>query len=321
MAVLITGGLGHVGSWVAYQLAKQGKRIIICDMAAGHFDNMDLDYLQEVRDQLVLESVDVLDYHAMFETLLRYRDELEGVIHSVSVIAGPHFPKRPFKHISINATGTLNLLECCRILGIKRIVNMSSGAVYGDAPGGQTEATPYKATDLYGATKIAGELYGIQYSETYGMDVRNARLFFVYGPGKRPSHMHPVYQALFGPLEGMDDIQSDNGADQALDWTHVQDTARGIVLLFQKDHVSERNFNISSGVTVDHRELVDHVADTIGKRAKVTLGPGPFAGRGSPLDISLARRELGFDPVYTDIKAGLADYRRWLEGIKSFEER
>ncbi len=48
MSVLITGGLGHVGSWVAYQLAKQGKRIIIADMAAGHFDRLGLDYLEEV---------------------------------------------------------------------------------------------------------------------------------------------------------------------------------------------------------------------------------------------------------------------------------
>ncbi|MFY0992465.1 NAD-dependent epimerase/dehydratase family protein [Halomonas sp. C05BenzN] len=312
MSVLITGGLGHVGSWVAHQLAEQGKRVILCDMAAGHFDRLGLDYLEEVRDRLVLESVDVLDYHSMFELLLRHRDDLEGVIHGVSVIAGPHFQQRPFKHISINATGTLNVLEICRILGIDKVVNMSSGAVYGDAPGPQAETTPYKATDLYGATKIAGELYGLQYSDTYGMDVRNARLFFVYGPGKRPSHMHQVYQALFGPLEGLDDIQAPNGSEQALDWTHVHDTAAGIVKLFEKESVTHRNFNISSGVTVDHLQIVDHVADIIGHRANVRLGPGPFVVRGAPLDISLARRELGFTPRFTDIREGLQDYWQWL---------
>lgn len=313
MSVLITGGLGHVGSWVAYQLAKQGKQIIIADMAAGHFDRLGLDYLEEVRDQLVLESVDVLDYHSMFELILRHRDDLEGVIHGVSVIAGPHFQQRPFKHISINATGTLNVFEICRILGIDKVVNMSSGAVYGDAPGPQNEATPYKATDLYGATKISGELYGLQYSDTYGMDVRNARLFFVYGPGKRPSHMHKVYQALFGPLEGLDDIQAPNGSEQVLDWTHVHDTAAGIVKLFEKDSVVHRNFNISSGVPVDHLQIVEHVADIMGKRASVTLGPGPFVVRGTPLDISLAEQELGFSPKFTDIREGIRDYWKWLK--------
>lgn len=313
MSVLITGGLGHVGSWVAHQLARKGKRVVICDTAASHFDQLGLDYLEEIRDNLVLESVDILDDHTLFEIMLRHRDELEGVIHGVSVIAGPHFQQRPYKNITINATGTLNVLETCRILGIDKIVNMSSGAVYGDAPGPQNESTPYRATDLYCATKIAGELYGLQYSDTYGMDVRNARLFFVYGPGKRPSHMHKVYQALFGPLEGLDNIDAPNGSDQALDWTHVHDTAAGIVKLFEKDHVAQRNFNISSGVTIDHQEIVDQVADLLGKRSSVRLGPGPFVVRGAPLDISLARQELGFAPRYTDIREGLEDYWKWLK--------
>lgn len=313
MSVLITGGLGHVGSWVAYLLAKQGKKVIICDMAAGHFDRLGLDYLQEVRDRLTLETVDVLDYHSVFEVFLRHRSELEGVIHGVSIIAGPHFQKHPFKHLSINATGTLNVYETCRILGIKKVVNMSSGAVYGDAPGPQHEETPYKATDLYGASKISGELYGLQYSDTFGMDIRNARLFFVYGPGKRPSHMHEVYQALFGPLEGLDDIQAPNGSEQALDWTHVYDTATGIIKLFEKEKVAHRNFNISSGVPVDHLKIIEEVGEIIGKTSNVQLGPGPFVVRGSPLDIARAREELGFEPRFTDIREGIHDYWQWLK--------
>ncbi len=317
MSVLITGGLGHVGSWVAYLLAKEGKKVIICDISANHFDRMGLDYLQEVRDQLVLESVDILDYHSIFDVLLRHRDELEGVIHGVSVIAGPYFQEHPFKHLSINAMGTLNVYETCRILGIKKIVNMSSGAVYGDAKGPQHEETPYKATDLYGASKISAELYGLQYSDTYGMDIRNARLFFVYGPGKKPSSMHKVYQGLFGPLEGLDDIQAPNGSEQSLDWTHVYDTASGVIKLFEKELVTHRNFNISSGVLVDHLQIIEEVADIIGKRSNVKLGPGPFVVRGSPLDISRAREELGFEPRYLDIRKGLEDYWAWLKAAQT----
>ncbi|USZ51684.1 NAD(P)-dependent oxidoreductase [Halomonas sp. DN3] len=313
MAVLITGGLGHVGSWVATLLARQGKKVIICDMAAPHVDRMGLDYLEEVRDNVHFEAVDVLDTHTLFETFLRYRDELEGVIHGVSVIAGPSFQTRPFKHLSINAMGTLNVYETCRLLGIDKVVNMSSGAVYGDAAGPQVETMPYKATDLYGATKISGELYGDQYTATYGMDIRQARLFFVYGPGKRPSHMHAVYQAMFGPLEGLRDVHPDNGRDQTTDWTHVEDTARGILALFDADSVPHRHYNISCGVPIAHQDIVDSVTDLLGHDSGMRLGPGPFVVRGSPLDITRAREDLGFEPRFTDIREGLEDYHRWLK--------
>ena len=316
MSVLITGGLGHVGSWVAHELARAGKKVIICDAAAGQFDRMAIDYLHEVRDNLVLEAIDILDFHTLFEVVNRHAADLEGIIHGVALIAGPTFQLRPYRNISINTMGTLNVFEIARILRIPKVVNLSSGAVYGDAAGGQTEETPYKATDLYGATKIANELFGLQYTDTYGMDVRNARLYFVYGPGKLPSHMHLVYQAMFGPLEGIDNVDAPNGADQALDWTHVRDTARGIVSLFRKDTVVSRNFNISSGVPVHHRDIIRLVAEVTGRESNVTLGPGPFVVRGAPLDISRAREELGFEPEFTDMRAGISDYRDWLEKVR-----
>lgn len=313
MSVLIAGGLGHVGSWVAYELAKKGKKVIIADVTADQFDHLGLDYLQEVRENLILENVDILDFHTLVEVVSKYRDEIEGAIHGVAVIAGPSFQKRPFRNISINTVGALNMLEVCRILGIKKFVNMSSGAVYGDAPGGQTEDTPYKATDLYCATKISNELFALQYGATYGLDVRNARLYFVYGPGKLPSRMHLLYQAMFGGLEGLYGIQSPNGGDQSLDWTHVRDSAQGIVKLFEKEGMQGQSFNISSGVAVPHQQIVDLVQSFLGKETHMTLGPGSFVMRGTPLDISKARRELDFTPQFTDIRDGIADYYEWLQ--------
>lgn len=312
MAVLIFGGLGHVGSWVAHDLAERGDEVIIFDLGASRFDSMGLDYLEAVRDRLVLESVDVLDTHTLFEIVDHYRDRIDAAVFGVAVIAGPTFRVRPFRNIQINTVGLLNALEACRIFGIGRFVNLSSGAVYGDQPGGQTEETPLKATDLYGATKIANEVLALQYGSTYGMDVRNARLYFVYGPGKLPSQMHALYQALFGPLEGLRDIASPNGGDQAIDWTHVRDTADGVVRLLDAPGLGGQSVNISSGVPVAHREIVRHVTELLGRESGVTLGPGSFVERGAPLDIGKARRLLGFEPRFAGVRKGLSDYREWL---------
>lgn len=317
MAVLVFGGMGHVGSWIAHDLAADGRDVVIFDLGARGLDGRGLDYLQPYSDRLRFEDVDVLDAHSVFERMREYEGQIDAVIFGVAVIAGPTFKLRPMRNININTVGMLNVLDACRILGVPKFVNLSSGAVYGDQPGGQTEAaTPFKATDLYGATKIANEVLAQQYGETYGIDIRQARLYFVYGPGKLPSQMHVLYQAMFGPLEGMRDISTPSGGGQGLDWTHVRDTAHGVVLLLDAPaDVSGEAFNISSGVSTPHREIVGLVSDILGHDSGMQLGDGNFFERGAPLAIDKARQRLGFMPRFADIREGLLDYHEWLKSV------
>lgn len=316
MATLIFGGLGHVGSWIVHDLAARGDDVVIFDRSPT-LHGLGLDYLEPLRERITLEAVDVMDAFTLFERMRAYEGRIDAVIFGIAVIAGPTFKDRPFRNIGINTIGMLNVLEACRILGVPRFVNLSSGAVYGDAPGGQTEETPLKATDLYGATKVANEVLAAQYGQTFGIDVRQARLYFVYGPGKRPSHMHALYQAMFGPLEGLRDVAAPTGGSQGLDWTHVRDTAAGIVaLLDAKDIAPGEAFNISCGVSVNHRDIVGHVADLLGHDSGMSIGDGMFFLRGAPLDISKARTRLGFKPRFSDIREGLQDYRAWLDAAE-----
>lgn len=318
MTILIFGGLGHVGSWITHDLLERGEDVAVFDMAASRFDQLDYDYLQSYRDRIHFEDVDVLDTHTLYARMRTY--DISAVIFGVAVIAGPNFQRRPFRHIEINTVGFLNVIEACRVLGVPKFVNMSSGAVYGDQSGGQTEDLPYKATDLYCATKIANELLGLQYGATYDIDFRNARLFAIYGPGKRPSHMHALYKVLFGPLEGLQDLSTPSGGDQEMDWTHVRDAARGVIQLLDAEGVAGQNFNISCGTAFRHKDMLKHVSDITGHTSGMHMGGGKFLNRGAPLDISKSRTLLGFEPRFTDIRAGLEDYGKWLRtGVRQRE--
>ena len=310
MTILVFGGLGHVGSWITHELVSRGTDVAVFDLGAPAFDRMGYDYLTPLRDRIHLEAVDVLDTHALYDRMRAY--DIEAVIFGVAVISGPEFQLRPFRNIQINTVGLLNVIEVCRVLGVPKFVNMSSGAVYGDHPGGQTEELPYKATDLYSGTKIANEVLALQYGETYGMDVRNARLFAVYGPGKRPSQMNALYQVLFGPLEGMTDMSTPSGADQIFDWTHVRDSAKGVIDILDAEDVTGESFNISCGTAFRHSDILNYVCDLVGRDPHVTMGPGKFLNRGAPLNIGKAERLIGFTPRFGDIREGLADYQRWL---------
>lgn len=312
MTVLITGGLGHVGSWTAYKLAKKGKKVILFDTAVSQFDSMGFDFLEEVKDNVILEYGDVMDFQSTVETFRKYQDELEGVIHTVSMLAVPAFNDRPHKHISLNTMGTLNILEASRIFEVKKFVNISSGAVYGDTSGELTEDTPYKATDIYGATKISSELFALKYGETYDFDVRSARVYFIYGPGKKPSAMYPLYKGLFGPLEGINNFETKEGAEQYVDFTHVKDVAEGVAKLYEQKTAENRIYNISSGVAITMGEIVESVKKFLGRDTGVKLGPGVFLKRGAPLNIDRARQDLGFEPEFTDINEGIKDYSNWI---------
>lgn len=316
MTTLIFGGLGHVGSWVVHELVARGDDVVVLDVGAAAFDTLGLDYLQPYRDRFAREAVDILDTHALFETMRAHERRIEAVIFGVAVLAGPSFAKRPFRNVEINTVGMLNVIEACRILGVPKFVNLSSGAVYGNSPAGQTETTPYMATDLYCATKIANEVLALQYGSTYGIDVRNARLMAVYGPGRLPSRMHALYQALFGPLEGMRRLEVPSGLDQAMDWTHVQDTASGVVAVLDAEGAAGESFNISTGVAVAHSEIVAVVEEIAGEPTHVKMGPGKFLDRNSPLNIDKARARLKFRPLFGEIRDGLIDYHRWIVSAK-----
>lgn len=316
MTVLVFGGLGHVGSWIVQDLAERGDDVAVFDAGAAAFDRLGLDYLERHRDRFALESVDILDTHTLFETMRAYEGRIDAVIFAVAVIAGPTFAKRPFRNIEINTVGMVNVIEACRIFRVPKFVNLSSGAVYGNSPSGQTESTPYMATDLYCATKIANEVLALQYGSTYGFDVRNARLMAVYGPGRLPSRMHELYQVLFGPLEGMRGLKVAKGGDQAMDWTHVRDSARGVVCVLDADNAAGQSFNISSGEAVSHQEIVRHVEEIVGEATHVEMGPGKFLDRNSPLNVAKAKDTLGFEPRFGDIRSGLEDYHRWLKSAR-----
>ncbi|MDQ0218075.1 NAD(P)-dependent oxidoreductase [Peribacillus cavernae] len=317
MAILVTGGLGHVGSWTAYNLAKQGNKVIIYDPAVKHFDSLGLEFLQEVKDNLIFEDGDILDFQTTCDVLNKYRDSIEGIIHTAALIGVPEFTDRPYRNVSLNTFGTLNMLEVARIFGIKKFVYTSSGAVYGDTAGVLHEDTPYKATDLYGSTKISGELFSLQYGDAFDMDVRIARVYFIYGPGKMPSGMYPLYKGLFGPLEGVFNYIGESGSDTEIDFTHVWDVAQGVNKVYRQEKVENKVFNISSGIKVSLGEVVQIVKEILGVDTGVYLGPGFGLKRGAPLDIGRARMVLGYEPEFPEIADGIRNYLEWINKNKS----
>jgi nucleoside-diphosphate-sugar epimerase len=307
MAVFITGGHGHIGSWAAKYLIGEGEEVILFDT-----NPVVPDCLKPVAGKLRFIQGSVMDFPQMADVFRRYRDEIDGIIHTVGVM-GELVLENPHGNVNLNIAGTHNVLEIARQFEIPKVVYTSTGAVYGEVSGIIAEdAAPVNPSDLYGATKASCEFLGRQYAETFGFDFRIARVYFCYGAGKLPSRFIRLYRLAFGALEGLAGLEMDRGADQQLDFVYIEDAGRGTALLYQADAPPHSIYNIATGVptTVGRiAELAQHYSPF---DVSVTLGRGPLMKRCEALDITRAREELGFEPRY-DVEAGIRHYAAWMQ--------
>jgi len=305
MSVFITGGYGHIGSWIAYLFAKNNQDVIIYDI-----NNKCPEYLENYQEKFLFIQGDVLDFAKLTDTIKEYHRDIEGIIHTVAIM-GEFVPKNPYFNIQLNVMGLLNILELSRIFGIKKIVFTSTGAIYGEKKGKAKEEDGIKPLDLYAASKAAAELIGLQYANNYQIDFRIGRLYFVYGPGRMPSTFFTLYKLTFGILEGIERLTSIRGGDQIIDFTYILDAAQGIYLLFNKNNPDSRIYNFSSGESYKVEEVIALCKKYTYFPVDISLGKGILMHRVEGLDITRAKKELGYQPKYS-IEEGVKLYSEWI---------
>lgn len=311
MTVLVTGGYGHIGAWVSRALLDRGEDVLILGRSRHT-----VAHLEGFEGRLEFFRGDVLDYASLFRMFKQYDGKIEGIVHIAGLMGGPHFATNPHFNIRTNTFGTLDMLEAARIFGVKKFVYVSSGAVYGERSDIPDEDASVSPGDIYGAAKASSELIGLQYAREFALDFRVGRVYFAYGPGRFPSELYPLYTAVFGCLEGLSRIRLGAGKDQDLDFTYVKDVAQAILLLYERESVGHRVYNISSGVSRNIVDIIKLANRYAGLDLDIDIGPGKAMPRGPSLDISRIRLELGFIPHYT-LERGLEEYYQWIQEAKA----
>lgn len=307
MSVLVTGGLGHIGSWVCHELVKSGKKVIVTGRSKRR-----VSYLRGMEDQITFVPADVIDQASLYRLFHDQKGAIEEVVHIAGLMGGPFFATNPRHHIYTNTMGTVDMLEASRIFGIRRFVYISSGSVYGVRDDVPREDEPLTPGDLYGAAKASAEFFGLQYANEYGLDFRSLRVYFAYGPGRCPSELYPLYTAIFGCLEGKTKITLPAGADQSVDFTFTKDIARAVSMILEVPDLKHRQYNVSSGICNKIPELIEKVAAIAEVSVELNIGPGRIMPRGPSIDCSRLRNELGFSPEF-DIETGVREYMKWIK--------
>ena len=205
----------------------------------------------------------------------------------------------------MNGLGIANVLEASRMMDVERLVFTSTAGVFTYGLTGDIDDDSEKyPISPYGATRVMGELYGLWYYRTYGLDFRGVRFSLVYGSGD-PYAYHERSRIIENPALGK--LATFGFSEDVMgNWLYVKDAAHALLLVMtiEPKKVKKRIYNIG-GVNATMREVADIVQKLI-PNAVITFTAGQSTRRGRRLFDTYARNELGWNPMYI-LKEGIQE--------------
>lgn len=250
MAVLVTGGAGYVGMNVVEALAARGDDVILLD--AGALPPMVRSALAAHGAQVEVVAANVCDAAAV-DAGFGGR-HIDGVIHCAAVTAGAQRETvEPASSVEVNLRGTLNILAAARAHGAKRVVCVSSAAVYGESlyrlARLYEDVTPALPVSLYGITKFAAERMCVRLREVWQFDVVCARLGTLVGPWERATGVRDNFgthsQLARCTLRGETAVLPRHTVRR--DWVYSRDVAAGLLMLLDAGATRHAVYNLSAG--------------------------------------------------------------------------
>lgn len=297
--ILITGGLGFMGSNLAHRLAALGARTTIIDnFQPGHGANMR--NIHGIEDKVTVNICDIRDQHAV-EHFVKGQDI---IFHIAAQTSHTDSMKDPFPDIDINCRGNAIFLEAVKTLNPSaRIVYTSTRAVYG-APVSNpaTEDIRPNPVDIYGVNKYAGEAYHMIYHRAHGIPVVILRFSNGYGPRAQIAHAKfGILNFFVGMVLRKETIKIFGDGSQLRDYTYVDDMMNAYLLAGMKDEAVGKTYNVSAEDGIKFIEMVETLIRISGQ-GSYELVPWPAEYKNIEVgdfvaDSSRIRNELGWEPV------------------------
>lgn len=256
--VLITGGAGFIGSHISDLLLDEGFEVVIVD-------DLSTGMRECVSDNFSLYECDIRS--TCFHDIVK-QERPDCVIHHAAQVDVARSVESPIYDADINVLGSLNVLEACRLNGVRKVIFASSAAVYGEPKYLPVdEEHPIFATSPYGISKYTVERYLYMYRHMYGLEYTVFRYANVYGP-RQASDGEGGVVAIFAERArtGRECVIYGDG-EQTRDFVYVKDIARANFLAIDK--ADGMTINLSSGKETSVNELVHVISEATGGQMPV----------------------------------------------------
>lgn len=299
--VLITGGLGFIGSNLARRLVNLGARVTLVDSLIPTYGG-NLFNIEDIREQVICNISDVRDPHAM-AYLIQDQDFLFNLAGQTSHLDSM---TDPFADLEINATAQLSILEACRKhnTGV-RIVFASTRQLYGKPERLPVdEKHPIRPVDVNGINKLAGEWYHLLYCQVYGIQATALRLTNTYGPGMRVKDARQTFLGIWvrNLIEGLP-IKVFGDGKQLRDFNYVDDVVDALLIAASDSKAVGQVYNLGAEDVINLGDLAKMMVDIHGS-GHFDIVPFPPERKAIDIgdyysDFSKIKSELGWDPKVT----------------------
>lgn len=316
--VLITGGLGFIGSNIAHRLVKLGANVLIVDSLIPQYGG-NLFNIESIRDKVTVNVADIRDQYSM-NYLVKGQDYIFNLAGQVSHIDSM---EDPFTDLEINCKSQLSILEACRHHNPNvKIIFAGTRQQYGKPDYVPVDENHLlHPTDVNGINKMAGEWYHILYNNVYGIKATSLRLTNTYGPRQLMKHGRQGFVSVFirQIIEG-ETIKIFGDGKQIRDFNYVDDVVDAFLLAAAYEDCDGHVYNLGGDepmMLIDFVKLLIQVAgggkyETIPfPKEKKRIDIGDYYG-----DYRRIRATLGWQyhtPMRTGLKKTIAYYRKYKE--------
>ncbi len=304
--ILITGGMGFIGSHLARELLRRGYDVVLLDVMVNET------LIRDIRDRVKIVRGDVTTLTQLVEAVKKHG--VDAIIHCAALLssAAEADPQLAYK---VNFEGLWNVFEVARVMDLDAVIFASSVAAYGsDAPQTVREDVHTLPNTLYGISKQLGEMLGLWFHRRYGIDFAAFRYGSVIGPGRRDGGASGYSTLIIQkPAQGEPYVVN-VPEDSRIPIVYVKDAVDATLTAYEKIRgLKSRVYNLASLIPSPRAtDLMDAVKRHI-PTAEVTFKPNARVTeivKSWPRDFDVTRTqsELGWGPKYGSLDSLVSDF-------------
>lgn len=305
---VVTGGAGFIGSHIVEALCKRGDQVVV-------YDNLHSGYLKNIEPFITQYDVEMIHGDIMSrDHMVEVFAGATSVFHLGALISVPESMAKPVAYVTVNAAGSLHVLEACRLAKVKNVVLSSSAAIYGDNPVvPKLETMTPEPKSPYAVTKLDGEYYFQMYRAQHGLNAVALRYFNVFGPRQDPKSQYAAAVPIFidKALKNQD-ITIFGDGEQTRDFIYVKDIAQANLLAAEK---GGDVFNVAWGQKITVNDLAKMIVRLTGSASKIVHLPERSGDiKHSMADNQKIVQKLGFKATST-LESGLRDTIAYFQAV------